>query len=62
MTAPQLLERARKIDADIQAVDRRLFWARFNAAPEHSIYKLLAQRNTLTRSWGETWSTRRVAP
>ena len=62
MTAPQFLEHARKLDADIMALDRRYTIARLNHAPRQAILRLEAQRNELVREWGKVWHTKRVSP
>lgn len=60
MTPARFMQEARDLDAAIQALDRRLFWARHNNAPTRSLDHIIAQRNALARQWGATWQTRPV--
>lgn len=62
MTGSQLLDRAREIDSEIQAIDRRYVLAQANHAPQQAILKLEAQRNAKVREWGAVWHTKRVSP
>lgn len=62
MTGPQLLQHARELDADIQALDRRYVIARANNAPPQALSKLAAQRDAKVREWGAVWQTKKVTP
>jgi hypothetical protein len=62
MTAPQFMDRARQLDADIMALDRRYVIARVNDAPDKTLQKMRAQRDALVRKWAEAWGARRVEP
>lgn len=60
MTAPQYLERARELDADIQRIDRLYVAAVTSDAHPRLVNRLLSQRNELTRQWSEAWGCRKV--
>ena len=62
MTAPQFLEKARELDASIQALDRRFLIAQANHAPRLTILRMEAQRNALVLEWAAAWKTQRVSP
>lgn len=62
MSPQAFLQNARRIDADIQALDRRRFIATYNHAPQLTILKMDAQRNALVRAWAKAWHTKPVIP
>ena len=60
VTAPQFLDRARELDADIQALDRRHLFALANDAPLKSLQRLAAQRNALVQQWAKAWGVQPI--
>lgn len=62
MNAPQqFMDRARELDADIMALDRRFLLARANNAPAETLQRMRAQRNALVRQWSAAWQTKPVS-